>query len=103
MIERRPTSTVVMTMENEPTDGFSYIPRIRADVFVLEKMRYLLKVQEFDIAEIASTYNITYTDTCMPDVTCSLEHVDRPGKLMDLVQDIYVQNHDIGLSLAMIY
>ena len=92
-----------MTMENELTDENSDLQRTRADVFVLEKMRELLKVQEFDIAEIASTYNITDTDTCMPDVMCILEHVDRHGKLMDLVQDIYVQNHELGLSLAMIY
>lgn len=76
------------------------LPRTKTDVLVLDKMTALLEEQGFDITKLACAYNVNLDK---PSVLCVLEHVEKHGELTDFVQDIFMQNQELGISLAMVF
>lgn len=79
--------------------SFDEVQNTKTDVLVLEKMRNLVEAHDLGITKLACAYGVTSDNGVMP----ILEHVERQGKLMDFVQDIYMENEELGISLAMTF
>ena len=85
------------------TRDFPDMSRSQPDFSLLGKMRDLMEAQGIDITRIARAYSVASDRDDVPDVMCVLEHVEKQGKLMNFVQDIYKQDEVLGIKLALVF
>ena len=81
-------------MLNSTMSIHSERPTRRLDVSLLERMRTL--INHHNIGGVPPT-------RAVPDVMSVLLNAEKKGMLMDFVQDIYMQDEDLGTELALIF
>lgn len=83
--------------------GFHHLLMSNPRVSLIGKMRDLIDAHAFDIRRLACAHR-EVSDRYVPaDIICLLEHLEKEGKLLDFVQNIYQLDEDFGITMALLY
>lgn len=77
------------------------ISKKSCDISLLEKMANLITANGFNIERLACAYNVATGGRMPGRLFHVLEQVKKQGRLMAFVQDIYQENRELGIKLAL--
>ena len=69
---------------------------------LVQKMIHLIEGHGVDISKLIEPYNVVVFDRDEPDVMGAIQTLQKRGMLMDFVQDVYMQDNQLGTKLALL-